>query len=55
MACVCQWNYITIPAKGDVPEHKAWSRVSYCTGCMIVRRNEDSLAEAEDAAKKEKK
>ena len=35
MTCYCQWNYVTIPARDDVPEHVAWNRVSWCTPCMV--------------------
>ena len=34
MTCYCQWNYVTIPAKGDVPERVAWNRATWCTACM---------------------
>ena len=52
MTCYCQWNYVTIPAKDDQPEHKAWNRVSLCTECMGDEMALDFQAEKEHAAKK---
>ena len=40
MTCYCQWNYVTIPAKDDQPEHMAWNRVSWCTACMKTAKAE---------------